>query len=112
MHESRAHGGAVEIADVATIADGLATKKTDPEVFGIIHEKVDVLVTVSDREIIEAVRFLLERAKLLAEPAGAAAVAALLSSKTNLPAGARTVVVISGGNFDVAGRMQLGYEVW
>jgi threonine dehydratase len=109
MLTSRRNGRATELDVVATIADGLATKKTDPEVFEIINALVDDLVAVSDEELLAAIRFLLERAKLLAEPAGAATVAALLSGKLTVPPGGKVVAVVSGGNFDVAGRMDLGY---
>jgi threonine dehydratase len=76
----------------------------------MINLLVDDLVVVEDREILMGIRFLLERAKLLAEPAGAATIAALLSRKVPLPRGTPTVAVVSGGNFDVAGSLTLGYE--
>lgn len=60
------------------------------------------MVTVTDVEIVEALRLLLERTKLLAEPAGAAALAALLVSRIPLAAGAPVAVVVSGGNVDAA----------
>lgn len=110
MFASRKEGRCVDLAAVTTIADGLATKKTDPEMFGIINDLADELVTVSDDEILDAIRLLLERAKLLAEPAGAAAVAAVLAGKAGLPRMGATVAVVSGGNFDVAGKLQLGYR--
>jgi threonine dehydratase len=109
MFESRRKGQPVELDVVDTIADGLATKKTDPDVFGIINQLVDDLVTVTDAEMLDAIRFLLERTKLMAEPAGSATAAALLSGKVALDAGSKVVAVLSGGNFDVAGRLQLGY---
>ena len=107
MATSRRLGRCTDLDAVKTIADGLATRRTDPEVFAIINDLVDDLVTVSDDEMLDAIRFLLERAKLLTEPAGAATVAALLSGRTGLPAGAATVAVLSGGNFDVAGKLKL-----
>lgn len=110
MFLSRRLGRCTDLETVKTIADGLATRKTDPDVFEIINELVDELVTVDDEEMLRAIRFLLERAKLLAEPAGAATVAALLTGKVILPSGATTVAVVSGGNLDVAGRLKLDYE--
>ncbi len=110
MFTSRKLGCCADLDVVATIADGLATRKTDPEVFEIINEMADELVTVSDEEIIEAIRFLLERAKLLAEPAGAASIAALLSGKLKLPASSKMVTVVSGGNLDVAGKLKLAFQ--
>jgi len=110
MATSRRLGRCTDLDAVKTIADGLATRKTDPEVFEIINDLVDDLVTVDDGEMLDAVRFLLERAKLLTEPGGAATVAALLSGKAAHSAGATTVAVLSGGNFDVAGKLKLDYE--
>jgi threonine dehydratase len=109
MYTSRRRGKPTDLDEVVTIADGLATKNTDPEVFEIINQVADDLVTVSDEEMLEAIQFLLERAKIMAEPGGAATVAALLSNTVSLPQGTRTVAVVSGGNFDVAGRLKLGY---
>jgi len=109
MGASRQAGRAVDLAEVTTIADGLATKRTDPEVFELINRLVDDLVSVSDDEILLGVRFLLERAKLLAEPAGAATVAALLTGKASLRPGTRVVAVVSGGNFDISGRLRFNY---
>jgi threonine dehydratase len=63
--------------------------------------------------MLDAIRFLLQRAKLLAETAGAATTAALLTGKVSLPSlprGARTVAVISGGNYDVEGYLRLTKE--
>jgi len=111
MFTSRLCGRCTDLECVNTIADGLATRKTDPEVFQIIDDLVDDLVTVSDEEIVNAIRFLLERAKLLAEPAGAATVAALLAGKITVPAGGNAVAVVSGGNLDIAGRLRLSYDV-
>jgi threonine dehydratase len=110
MFLSRNLGSCTDLDLVATIADGLATRKTDPEVFEIINDLADELVTVTDEEMLHAIRFLLERAKLLAEPAGAATVAALLGGKAGLPSGSTTVAVVSGGNLDVAGKLKLSYE--
>ncbi len=110
MFRSRSLGCCTDLDAVTTIADGLATRKTDPEVFEIINELADDLVTVSDEEMLQAIRFLLERAKLLAEPAGAAAVAALLAGKLDLSPGFTTVAVVSGGNLDVAGKLRLTYQ--
>ena len=109
MYSSRKEGASTNLDAVTTIADGLATMNTDPDVFEIINAVADDLVVVTDEEMLAAIRFLLERAKLLAEPGGAATVAALLSGKVALPSQTRTVAVISGGNFDVKARLELGY---
>ena len=96
MALSRKLGRATDLDVVETIADGLATKKTDPEVFAVVNEVVDDFVTVTDDEIRAAILFLLERAKLLAETGGAAAAAALLSGKVRLDSGTKIVALVCG----------------
>ncbi|PZN12920.1 MAG: threonine ammonia-lyase [Bacillota bacterium] len=83
-----------------TLADGLAVKTPRELTFRLICRYVDDMVTVSEEEIARAILLLLERAKLVAEGAGAAALAALLHHKVERP-GRRTAVVVSGGNIDV-----------
>lgn len=85
---------------VDTIADGLATGRIGHLPFQLIREHVKRVVTVDDSEIGEAVLLMLERMKLLAEGAGAAALAGALKLGPEL-AGKRTVVVVSGGNIDI-----------
>ena len=75
--------------------------------FRCVDRLVDDLVTVSDQDIREAIPLLMERAKLVAEPAGAATVAALLAGKFSLPKDARAVALVSGGNLDVSGTVSL-----
>ncbi|WP_203530660.1 threonine ammonia-lyase [Thermaerobacter sp. PB12/4term] len=82
-----------------TIADGLAVKTPREMTFRLIRRYVDGMVTVSEEEIARAILLLLERAKLVVEGAGAAALAALLSGK--IPEAGRVAVVVSGGNIDV-----------
>lgn len=85
---------------VATIADGIAVKAPSQVMYqDFIAKYVDDIVTVNDSEIAEAIVFLLERAKTVAEGAGAAALAALLSKK--VVAASKTCVVVSGGNIDL-----------
>jgi threonine dehydratase len=85
---------------VDTIADGLATGKIGKLPFELIRERVRRAVTVDDFEIGEAVLLMLERMKLLAEGAGAAALAGALKIKADLR-GRRVVIVVSGGNIDI-----------
>jgi threonine dehydratase len=99
----------VKIEEVNTIADGLTASEADPVVFDIVERLVDDIVLLTDDEVLFGVRFLLERARLVAEPAGAATTAALLTDKVKLPEGMRTVVLISGGNYDVERRLELKY---
>jgi threonine dehydratase len=85
----------------STIADGLAAPFTGKLNLQAVQQYVDEIVLVTDEEIRAGMRMLLERAKALAEPAGAAGLAALLAGKVPV-AGKKVVVVISGGNVDVA----------
>src|SRR5215471_11418509 len=82
-----------------TIADGLRSPKPGELTFPVVRELAEQIVLVTDDEIRAAVKFLLLRLKILAEPSGAVPVAAVLFRK--LPPGIRSVgVVISGGNVD------------
>ncbi len=81
-----------------TIADGIAIKSPSERTFRYLQKYADEMVTVDDQEIAGAMLLLLERAKTVAEPAGAVGVAALLAGKTR--AQGKTVVIVSGGNVD------------
>ncbi|WP_375389375.1 threonine ammonia-lyase [uncultured Amnibacterium sp.] len=82
----------------ATIADGIAVGTPGTLTFGIVRDLVDEVVTVTDDETASALLVLLERAKLVVEPAGAVGVAALLSGRIRDLG--RAVFVLSGGNID------------
>lgn len=81
-----------------TIADGIAVARPGELNFAIIKDVVDDIVTVADDDIARSLVVLLERAKLVVEPAGAVGVAAILSEKVD--AVGKTVVLLSGGNID------------
>lgn len=83
-----------------TIADGLRTNLSE-RTFAVLSRRLEAVVTVSEAEIIEAMRFLWERLKLVVEPSGAVPVAALLSGRIEL-AGKRVGAIVSGGNVDLA----------
>ena len=93
-------GYPVTIEKISTIADGLAAPFAAPASQRIIERYVDNVVIVTDEEILHALRLILERTKMLVEPAGAAATAAYLSDKAGAPAGSRAVSTLSGGNID------------
>ncbi len=95
---SLAAGGVTEIRIAPTIADGIAVSKPGLLNFDIISATVDEVVTVSDDDIARAMLMLLERAKLVVEPAGAVSVAAMLTGHV-MDAGT-TVAILSGGNID------------
>ena len=86
--------------DIHTIADGLAAPFAGELTQAIIRHYVDDVVLVEDSEIVDALKLILARAKVLVEPAGAAATAALLSGKAGVKPGTRVVTLLSGGNID------------
>ncbi len=101
MHRSFAAGQAVSLESVSTIADGLAAPTAGAHCYAIARERVREIALVNDDEIVAALRLLMERCKLYAEPAAAAGLAGLVTGKVKLPPGARVVCVVSGGNFDL-----------
>jgi threonine dehydratase len=84
-----------------TIADGIAVKHPGELTSPLIERHLEAVVTVEEQAIAEAMTVLLERAKLLVEGAGAAALAALLSGEVTPAAKGVTAVILSGGNVDV-----------
>lgn len=95
---SLAAGHPVDVETRPTIADGIAVARPGNLPFSIIRDHVDEVVTVSEDDIARALLVLLERAKQVVEPAGAAGVAAILAGK--IRAAGPTAVVLSGGNID------------
>lgn len=95
---SLAAGVATEIVISPTIADGIAVAKPGLLNFQIVRDVVDEVVTVTEDDTARALLVLLERAKLVVEPAGAVAVAAILAGK--ITASGPTVAILSGGNID------------
>ena len=95
---SLAAGHPIRLDSMATMADGIAVGRPGDAPFALVQEYVDDVVTVTEEQISRAVLLLLERAKLVVEPAGAAAAAAVLA---NPEAFAPPVaVILSGGNVD------------
>ncbi len=92
-------GEPVAVDSALTIADGIAVKRPGRLTLGLIARHVDRMVLVGEDEVAEAMVFLLERAKLVVEGAGAVGVAALLSGAVQAGPGT-TVAVLSGGNVD------------
>jgi threonine dehydratase len=105
MHRSFAEGHAVSLERVNTVADGLAAPTAGAKCYEVCRERVREIALVSDDEIIKALKLLLERCKLYAEPAAATPLAGLLSGRVQLPRGSRVVCVVSGGNLDL-GRLK------
>ncbi len=82
-----------------TIADGLLTSLSD-RTFSIIQSRVEQIVTVSEQGIVDAMKFIWERAKIVIEPSSAVAVAVLWEKKIDLT-GLKVGVILSGGNVDL-----------
>ena len=88
------------IEDYKTLADALWVMRTYAFPLAHVQERVDDLVPVSEEEIAEAIRVLLLRGKVLAEPAGAVPVAAYLAGR--IEGAGKAVALVSGGNVDPA----------
>ncbi|MDQ7858759.1 MAG: threonine/serine dehydratase [Armatimonadota bacterium] len=93
-------GRPVALDAITSIADGLGAPAVSERTLRLVRHLVDDVVLVTDAEIVDAMRLLLERTKLLAEPAGAAGLAAALSGRLGRFTGP-IVVVLSGGNVDL-----------
>ena len=104
---SRRSGRIVAIESADTIADGIAVKRLGDLTFPLIERYVDDIVAVDEVEIAASVHALLERQKVLAEGAGAVALAGLASGKIPVRSRESVVMILSGGNIDLnlAGRI-------
>jgi threo-3-hydroxy-L-aspartate ammonia-lyase len=94
-----------------TIADGARTPYLGKLTFPLVLEYVDDMVTVSDAAIVRSLRFLWERLKIIVEPTGALAIAALLEGKVEVSPHQKIGVVISGGNVDLANILPLMFNL-
>ena len=100
MYNSVRDGKIECLPTVHTIADGIAVKQPGENTFRLVSEYVDDIALVSDDEVASAILALIEKQKMIAEGAGAAAVVAVMFDKFNLK-GKRVVSIVSGGNIDV-----------
>ena len=100
MYNSVKDGEIECLASVSTIADGIAVKKPGENTYALCKEYVDEIALVTDDEVSSAILALIEKQKMIAEGAGATAVAAVMFDKFHLK-GKRVVAVVSGGNIDV-----------
>lgn len=94
---SLATGEIVEIATPRTIADGQQTTAPGPRTFAVMRRTVDQMVVVTDAQIVAAMRFAFERLKVVLEPSGACALAAVLAGRVDV-SGQRVGIILSGGN--------------
>ena len=101
MKQSLADGHVVSLTAMNTIADGVAIKTPGDVPFALCSRLLDGVLTVEEDEIAGAILYLMERAKMVAEGAGAVTVAAAMRQENCLQ-GLKTVAVVSGGNIDVS----------
>jgi threonine dehydratase len=101
MRRSLDAGRPVRLDRIDTIADGLSAPMAGDLTYPLVRDHVDDVLLVTDDEIRDAMRQLAASARLVAEPAGAAAVAAVMAGRVPVPPGARVVAVVSGGNVDM-----------
>ncbi len=97
--------GKIELSQSNTIADGLLTTLGD-KTFPIIKENVERVITVSDAEIVSAMRLIWERMKIIIEPSAAVTFAALLKDKASFQ-GKKAGIILSGGNVDLEKALKL-----
>ena len=100
MYNSVKDGEIECLSSVSTIADGIAVKQPGENTFRYVSDYVDEIALVTDDEVASAILALIEKQKMIAEGAGATAVAAVMANKFDLK-GKRVVAVVSGGNIDV-----------
>ncbi len=101
MKASIENGAPITLNSADTIADGIAVKSPGNLTFEVTRKLVDELLVVNDAEMARTAYLLLQRAKILTEPAGVAAMAAVLYQKTDTK-GRKVVPVISGGNANMS----------
>jgi threonine dehydratase len=93
--------GKLETIECNTIIDGLRVRRVGELNFSVVQRYVDDIVTLPDRDIFEAMIWVMERCKLVVEGAAAAPVAALMHGLVEVPKGSRVVAVLSGGNVNL-----------
>lgn len=93
--------GHLETIDCRTVIDGLRVRRVGEINLSVVQRFVDEIVTLPDREIFDAMLWIMERCKLVVEGAAAAPVAALLHGLVRVPPGSRVAVVLSGGNLNL-----------
>jgi threonine dehydratase len=102
MSQSLERGEPVRLSKLDTIADGLAAPFAGRLNLAHVQAFVDRMLVVSDRDIVRALGVLLERCKIVPEPAGAAAVAPLLTGALTIEPGTHVACIVCGGNIDSA----------
>lgn len=93
--------GSLQTIDCQTIIDGLRVRRAGVINFEMVQRHVDEIVALPDREIFDAMIWIMERCKLVVEGAAAASVAAMLHGLIKMPPGSKVVGVLSGGNLNL-----------
>jgi threonine dehydratase len=93
--------GQLETIDCKTVIDGLRVRRAGEINFSVVQRFVDEIVALPDRDIFDAMIWVMDRCKLVVEGAAAAPVAALLHGLVKVPAGSKVVAVLSGGNVNL-----------
>lgn len=102
MYASVANGYITKLHKVKTFADGIAVKEVGNITFDYVNKYVDDILTVTDAQILDAIKILMNREKLVSEGAGAAPVAAVLNGLVpGINKDSKVVCVVSGGNIDI-----------
>lgn len=101
MAKAVEQGGPVTLEKAQTLADGIAVARVGDRSYALCKDLVDEFVTVSDDDVARAILYLVEREKTVAEGAGAAGVAALLTKKLGDIRGHKVAAIVCGGNIDV-----------
>ena len=101
MQQSVAAGRVITLDKIDCIIDGLRVKRVGDHTFSVVQRFVDDIVTLPDREIFDAMIWIMSHCKLVVEGAAAAPVAALLHGLIKAPAGSKVVAVLSGGNVNL-----------
>jgi threonine dehydratase len=95
-------GGPVDIATGGLAADSLGCKRAGADAYRIVVDRVDRVVLVTDEQTVDAQRWLWENCRVIAEPGGATALAAVLSGIYEIRSGERLAVIVCGANTDPA----------
>lgn len=101
LHTAVRAGRIVPLTNIQTVADGLTAPFAGELTLALAQHLIEEIVLLDDDAILAGLRFLLERAKLVVEPAAAAATAALLGGAVRVDPGATVVALVSGGNIDL-----------
>lgn len=99
--QASVQAGSLQTIDCGTIIDGLRVRRVGELNYSVVQRYVDDIVTLPDREIFEAMLWIMERCKLVVEGAAAASVAALMHGLVKMPVGSRVAAVLSGGNLNL-----------